>query len=128
VINKPWLDKVGMQIPQTTEEFEKVMRAFKENDMNGNGDKNDEIPYSSSSKGLVGYTEFFGAFGVAQAHVDRKGDEPEWIKVEDEKVVYTAITEDFRKCLNWLHSLYEEGLVDLEMLSQDHNQYKAKGN
>ena len=50
-INKAWLDRVGMEVPQTTEEFKEVLRAFKEQDANGNGDPNDEIPLSGSLKG-----------------------------------------------------------------------------
>lgn len=42
-INKKWLDAVGAEVPTTTEEFAEVLRLFKENDPNGNGEA-DEIP------------------------------------------------------------------------------------
>lgn len=44
-INKAWLEAVGMDAPTTTEEFREVLRAFKEQDPNGNGQA-DEIPFS----------------------------------------------------------------------------------
>ncbi|MDQ2624818.1 MAG: extracellular solute-binding protein, partial [Actinomycetota bacterium] len=44
-INKAWLDKLGLPVPSTIEEFEATLRAFKEQDPNGNG-KADEIPFS----------------------------------------------------------------------------------
>ena len=36
-INQVWLDKLGMEIPTTTEELREVLRAFKTQDPNGNG-------------------------------------------------------------------------------------------
>lgn len=46
-MNKEWLDKVGMDVPTTTEEFYNVLKAFKEQDANGNGVA-DEIRSPSS--------------------------------------------------------------------------------
>ena len=39
----PWLDKLGLSVPTTTEELYNVLKAFKEMDPNENG-KPDEIP------------------------------------------------------------------------------------
>ncbi len=46
-IYKPWLDKLGLKMPTTTDEFYEVLKAFKTKDPNGNG-KADEIPLSGS--------------------------------------------------------------------------------
>ena len=46
-VYKPWLDKLGLKVPETTDEFEAMLKAFKEKDPNGNG-KADEIPLSGS--------------------------------------------------------------------------------
>ncbi len=46
-VYKPWLDKLGLKVPETTDEFEAMLKAFKEKDPNGNG-KADEIPMSGS--------------------------------------------------------------------------------
>ena len=35
-INKSWLDRLGLEMPATTEEFYHVLKAFKEQDANGN--------------------------------------------------------------------------------------------
>ena len=43
LINKAWLDKLGMQVPTTRDELEDVLKAFKTEDPNGNGQA-DEIP------------------------------------------------------------------------------------
>lgn len=42
-INKLWLDKLGLAVPETTEELYRALKAFKERDPNGNG-RADEIP------------------------------------------------------------------------------------
>ena len=47
-INVDWLQRLGLEMPETTEELVDVLRAFKENDANGNG-KDDEIPLLSQA-------------------------------------------------------------------------------
>lgn len=49
-INKAWLDKLGLEMPETTEDFARVMEAFVTQDPNGNG-KNDEIGFTGSKDG-----------------------------------------------------------------------------
>lgn len=44
-INKKWLDDLGLKIPTTPDEFEKVLIAFRDQDPNGNGSY-DEIPFA----------------------------------------------------------------------------------
>src|SRR5690606_15712265 len=45
IINKEWLDNLNLSIPTDTEELYNVLKAFKEQDPNGNGQA-DEIPMS----------------------------------------------------------------------------------
>ena len=44
-INKKWLDELGLDIPTTPDEFEEVLLAFRDQDPNGNGQK-DEEPFA----------------------------------------------------------------------------------
>ena len=46
-MNSTWLDNLNLEAPKTHEEFKDVLRAFKDDDPNGNG-SNDEIPFSGS--------------------------------------------------------------------------------
>jgi putative aldouronate transport system substrate-binding protein len=71
LIRKDWLDKLGLSIPVTTEDYLKVMRAFTFNDPDGNG-RNDTygfgafIDISASTEALGSRMDpLFGAFGVA---------------------------------------------------------------
>ena len=43
-IRTDWLNKLGLEMPETVEDYEKVLRAFKTQDPNGNGEA-DEVPY-----------------------------------------------------------------------------------
>src|SRR5699024_315051 len=49
-IYQPWLDELGLEMPTTTDEFYEVLKAFKEDDPNGNG-KADEIPLAGANSG-----------------------------------------------------------------------------
>ena len=117
-INKTWLDKLGLQIPTTTEEFYTVLKAFKERDPNGNN-KKDEIPFSFHYKdGNAGHYSFFGSFGI----IDRTNH----IGMKNGKVIYTAVQPEFKDAIIWFNKLYEEGLIDPEVFTHDTKQYRAK--
>ena len=91
-INKVWLDKLGLEVPTTIEELETVLTAFKENDCNGNGDPDDEIPmtfkFEGSQRDLGG---LFGMFGYA----DNLYGGQHHFCVDDGKVIYTPATEGY---------------------------------
>lgn len=71
LIRKDWLDKLGLKVPKTTDEFFEVMKAFTFKDPDGNG-KNDTyglgayIELKPMCEGLgARFDPWFGAFGVA---------------------------------------------------------------
>ncbi|HEU5139913.1 MAG TPA: extracellular solute-binding protein, partial [Bacillales bacterium] len=108
-INKEWLKNVGMEMPTTTAEFKQVLQAFKTKDANGNGDPNDEIPFSfiwgdsggRSNNGLVG--AIYGSFGIVNTRRDNT-------LVIDGDVKYVPVQPELKKGIKYLHSLYSEGL------------------
>lgn len=63
-INQEWLETLGLEMPQTTEDYAEVLRAFKNEDPNGNGEA-DEVPLSgSATQGWHGSPDefFMGSF------------------------------------------------------------------
>ncbi len=58
-INKKWLDNLGLDVPKTTAEFLEVLRAFRDDDPNGNGQK-DEIPFALWNWSAKFIYSFFG--------------------------------------------------------------------
>lgn len=116
VINKTWLDQLGMDYPKTMEEFKEFLRAVKNTDMDGNG-KNDEIAFSVAGAGYLNY--LMGAFGTLDA-----GDH---IYINDnDEISFSAISEEYREFLEFMNELYVEGLLDPESFTQDTNMLNAK--
>lgn len=110
--NMPWIEKLGIEPPKTLEAFVDMLRAFRDNDMNGNGDTTDEIPMSIQSGFL---TYMFGpAFGL---------DLVSGFFADDEGVVHYGPAEPaYRDYLTFLHDLYEEGLLEVEFASLNRDQ------
>ncbi|MDO5425732.1 MAG: extracellular solute-binding protein [Eubacteriales bacterium] len=120
MINKTWLDNLGLPVPETTEEFYETLKAFRESDPNGNG-KQDEIPLTFIGfDDLAGCLELLCPFGV----VDSLGGN--WLSVTDGQVEYIAVLERFKEAVSWLNQLYSEGLIDQEAFTQDWPEYSAK--
>jgi putative aldouronate transport system substrate-binding protein len=117
-INVKWLEELGLEMPQTTEELEEVLKAFRDQDPAGDGQT---IPMSFILNGGQEDPAFlFGSFGV--------GDN--WdhtVVTNDKEVVYTPTTDGYKEAINYFHGLYQEDLIDVEAFEQDWNNYVAKG-
>lgn len=125
-INTDWLEAVNMEMPTTVDELHDVLVAFKENDVNGNGDPSDEIPMSfifpeKNGAWCAGMSTFFAPFGCTDYQMDHRA-------IKDGKVYYQAASESYKKAISYYHNWFEEGLIDIEVFSQDSSQYIAKGN
>ncbi len=106
--NQKWLKQAGMEAPETLDDLVALLRYFKENDMNGNGDPNDEIPMSLMED-MLPYM-FGPAFGL---------DLPSGFQGDDSgKVFYGyADSENYKAYLEFLKGLYDEGLLEKEYVS-----------
>lgn len=121
-INRDWLDALGLKMPTTVEELTDVLRAFKNGDPNSNGLK-DEIPYQATFNDTNnGLYNAFAFFGVPLNYETYLFIGP------DEKIKMAAYEDGFRQCLEWLHLLYTEGLMDRECISQNANVWSTKLN
>lgn len=120
-INKSWLEKVGMEPPATTEEFEQMLIAFKTQDPNENG-KQDEIPLLLHTNSGY-FSNLFGSFGL----IDNYGEgTTNHIWVKDGKIMYSLAQPEYKDAINYFHGLYKQGLIDQETFTQDRNAYNAK--
>lgn len=123
-INKTWLDNLGLEVPATIDELTDVLRAFRDGDANGNGDPNDEIPFSAAD--LIHQTQgvytHFALFGVPlQRFVYAVID-------DSQKVQFPGYLPGFRAAVEWLNLCYTEGLLDPEAITQDSNVWGTKMN
>ncbi|GIP35477.1 extracellular solute-binding protein [Paenibacillus sp. J2TS4] len=108
-INTTWLEKVGMEMPTTTDEFREALRAFKAQGM--------EIPLTGIyNGGQYGFGFLYGSFGT----LDQK------FLVKDDKVEFVRATPEYKEVIKYLHSLYAEGLIDQEAFSLESQQMFSK--
>lgn len=127
-INTAWLDFLGLEMPTTVDEFEAVLKAFKEHaselktQFNIDGEI---IPMACiMNDGDQDPCILINGFGEGYGDPDRGRH----IAVTDDKeVVCVANSEGFKKGISWLHDLYAEGLIDPEAFTQEWSTYVAKG-
>ena len=111
--NQVWLDKAAKEAPDTLDEFVELLRYYKANDMNGNGNANDEIPMSIQASFLpYMFGPAFGLDLVSGFQADENGNV---------KYAY-ADSENYRDYLAFLNALYTEGLLEVEYTSLDRDQ------
>ena len=134
-INKKWLDQLGMDVPKTVDEHYAALKAFKENDMNGNGDATDEIPFTfhfslESPKYDFTYSSLFGAFGyVDHAGATSGAVTAQHFITDDGELVYVANKPEYRDAIAYYSKFVQEGLWDAEgFTTQDSSVMNAKGN
>lgn len=121
-INQTWLDKLGLEMPTTLEEYHDVLKAFKEKDPNGNG-KPDEIGLTFWFNGWCGNEgDLIGLFGLPDAPF-----EADHRVVRDGKVIYAASQPEYKEAIAYYHQWVKEGLIDPEVVTQDTAQLFAKG-
>ena len=113
-INQTWLDNLGLQVPTTMDELEDVLVAFRDNDPNGNG-KKDEIPLDFS--GFPTY--LLACFGVPLMN------ESGGYFVEDGKVKNYRVDERYKTFMIWLQKLYNERLINQEVITQDYSKFQS---
>ena len=124
-VYKDWMDAycqaTGKGVPATTDEYKEMLIYFRDNDMNGNGDPSDEIPltgtYSRWETGNDPLFYFMNSFCYCPVT---------FIDADENNQIYTMVdTDAFREGLKYIHSLYEEKLLDEGCYVQELTQFRA---
>jgi len=105
VYRKDWLDQLGLDIPETLEEFETVMYAFAKGDPDGNGKQD---TYGLSKEGL---NVVFGAFGQSVF------TEQLYFNQKNNRLVIGALEPEMKKALAYLQKWYKDGIIDPEFIT-----------
>lgn len=113
-INQAWLDKLGLEVPTTTDELYTVLKAFKEQDPNGNG-KADEIPLTGTVKSDIDKGNFDGYIMNAFIY----NDSDTYLTVDNGTVDFAANKEEWKQGLQFMNKLYSEGLIDQGAFTQN---------
>ncbi|MCL2128504.1 MAG: extracellular solute-binding protein [Treponema sp.] len=103
-MRKDWLDKLGLPVPQTPDEYFDALLAFKEKDPGGVG-KNKVIPFT-----LVGNDVRWSAGIILESFIDPYLSHRErWINTVAERY---ALVPGYREGMRFLNKMYNAGLVD----------------
>lgn len=113
-----WLDKLGLEVPVTLDDWYNVLKAFKEQDPNGNGEA-DEIPYTTRNT-QAGVLAFMEAFGISGFEAN------EQFFIEDGQVKYAYTDPRCKEALEFINKLYSEGLIDSEYATNDTNVWLSR--
>lgn len=112
-VYKPWLEKLGLQEPTSTEEFYQMLLAFKHQDPNGNSQA-DEIPLVGA--GLNTYRSKIDVF-LMNSFIYNDGDKR--MILNDGKIDVVYNKPEWREGLKYIHKLYAEGLIAPQTFTQD---------
>ena len=108
-IRADWLEILGLDMPQTIDEFYEVCVAFSTLDPDGNGE-DDTVAFSSA--GVWNLQDIFMSFGVPTNHVGAHAVTPDpndGFRFND-----GMLKPDMAPALEWLNRAYEEDLLDVE--------------
>ena len=100
IIRQDWLDELGLEMPETLDEWHNVLTQFKEK-------KGVQSPLSYQD-GMFKDGEFIGAYGITSDFT-----------VENGKVIYGPYDERYKDFLAEFAKWYKEGLIDQNIASVD---------
>jgi len=124
MIRKDWLDKLNLKEPSTWNEWLTVWRAFRDNDMNGDGDKSNEIPLclEAGDNGERSMASLLCAFGI-QASEDTQ------FCIYQGRYIPVYEHPRYLEFLEAVAGLYKEGILDKEFTTRTMNeQFKIMDN
>lgn len=103
-----------------SDQMEAMLTYFKDNDMNGNGQTDDERPLSFVYNNWQGnQCDLYGMFGL--------NDNLEHRVIVDDKVTYTVQDERFKEATNFIAGWVSDGLIDMVSFEQSQDNFLANG-
>jgi putative aldouronate transport system substrate-binding protein len=106
MLRKDWLDKLNLQMPETMDDMYAVMKAFTEQDPDGNG--------AADTVGLTGQVDPDGMGNltwVEQVFNHTNGANNILWKLVDGKLVPTVFEQGTRDALEWLRNAYNDKIL-----------------
>lgn len=123
-INTQWLENLGLDMPETTEEYLEVLRAFKNEDADGDGDPNNEIPLLLYDKSVHYIAEFFGV-----QYGNYNGGELNTMAFSEDgnDCYFYPADSRWKEALSFVKQLYDEELINRDYITMSQDQAIALG-
>lgn len=117
-LRQDWLDNLGLDMPQTTEELKEVFRAFTFDDPDQNGVDDTYGYIGITGTASAAFSPMFGAFGVYPGI---------WYEGEDGQLTRGELeTEKMKEALTYIKELCDEGVIDPEWMTVDYEGARNK--
>ena len=116
-LRKDWMDKLGLDAPETVEDVENIVHEFVQKDPGGNG--------KGETVGLVCDDELTGGCGYSYEYQNdiifaSFGSFPkQWIYNKDGEVVYGSVQNEAKAALGKLRQMYQQGTLDNNFLMRE---------
>lgn len=116
-VRNDWLDKLDMDVPSTTEEYYKYLKAVKRKRPGG---ESHPVPYCEANKLGKLRPMLAGSFGIRNRCTDYIDVEPG----DDGTVRFYPISDGYSAMLEYLHKLYDQGLIAKNIFSIDESKFR----
>mgnify|MGYP004638149073 CR=1 FL=1 len=122
-INQDWLDNLGLEAPKTLDELTDVLLAFAKEDADGDGDPTNEIGLTNNAGTNLqaDCQHILSAWGcMVSRNTNYMGLN------NDGEAVFVPAQENYKEAVEWMHMLWENGVLDPEYFTQDGSMMTAK--
>lgn len=123
-VDVKWMDKLGLKIPNTVDEFVAMLKAFKTKDPNGNG-KADEIPLMGARTGWGAQVE--GYLMMPFIVYNGAGTDRLVLDKATGKVTAAYTQPAYLEGIKFIRGLVVDGLLDPVSLTQTAPEYQVMG-
>lgn len=116
-VRKDWLENLGLEVPHTIADLEKVIQAFSEDDPDGNGQ--DDTVGLCDRKEITGFKNLIGFFGAGNQFA-----------LEDGKIVPAFMQSEYKETMEWYRNIYKNGWMNSDfavMAKNDQKNYMIQG-
>ncbi|GMK39388.1 lipoprotein LipO [Paenibacillus sp. CCS19] len=120
-IRKDWLDRLGLPVPTTTQQFYDTMKAFKEKDPGQVGSK--LIPYDFSA---INGSNITSPFVLVNSFVQKMSEEDFYTFASTNNTIPELLKPGYKDGLQFLNKMYQEGLINPDFaLDKDGKQFES---
>lgn len=113
VIRQDWLDNLGLEVPETLEDYHEVLRAFTFDDPDGNG-KDDT--YGMTGLSMETFDFIYGAYGAMAPIPSYNATNTYWY-LDNGELKPQVTNPKVKEALETISAWYKEGLIDPEFVT-----------